>query len=87
VTARYRLLREARRQRGIDASSVVLARLPASSYVSHYRFVWTAACRSNLTTRIWYGAAFAVFVLTEYLQSHPKLASPVRQAFVDWLSR
>ena len=65
----------------------VLARLPASSYVSHYRLVWTAACRSNLTTRMWYGAAFAVFVLTEYLESHPKLGSPVRQAFVDWLSR
>jgi len=65
----------------------VLARLPASSYVSHYRLVWTAACRSNLTTRMWYGAAFAVFVLTEYLEAYPKLASPVRQAFVDWLSR
>jgi hypothetical protein len=65
----------------------ILARLPAASYVSHYRLVWAAACRSTFATRMWYGSAFAVFVLAEYLQLHPKLASPVRQAFVDWLSR
>ena len=65
----------------------VLARLPATSYVSHYRLAWTAARRSTLSTRIWYGATFALLVLTEYLQSHPELASPIHQALVDWFSR
>jgi hypothetical protein len=65
----------------------VLARLPATSYVSHYRLAWAAACRSTFATRTWYGSVFAVFVLAEYLKLHPKLASPVYQALADWLSR
>jgi hypothetical protein len=65
----------------------VLARLPATSYVSHYRLAWTTARRSPFATRMWYGSAFAMFVLAEYLQLHPKLASPVYQALADWLSR
>jgi hypothetical protein len=63
----------------------VLARLPASSYVTRYRLAWTAAFRSSLTTRLWYGAAIATLVATEYLKLHPKLAAPVRAAILDWL--
>jgi hypothetical protein len=65
----------------------VLARLPASSYVSRYRLAWAALCRSSLTTRIWYGGAIAAFLAAEYLKLHPKLAAPVHQAIIAWLAR
>lgn len=65
----------------------VLARLPASSYVTPYRLGWTAACRSSVTTRLWYTAAVGTFVATEYLKLHPKLAAPVREAILGWLTQ
>lgn len=65
----------------------VLARLPAASYVTPARFAWTALCRTNLKTRLLYGAAVAMFAAVEFLKMRPDLARPLQKVFADWLTR
>jgi hypothetical protein len=64
----------------------ILARLPASSFVSATRLAWIAMTRSSVNTRLLYGAIVLMFALAQYLKYHRNLTEPLRAALRTWLT-